>query len=210
MPHFHLIDGNHRRRAQVARELMSRGIHVEIYEDLDEFEREGRKSGIILAKNDKDGCLPEKIQKRDIGIPVVLYSERPSVQEIVDAVSAGAVDFLEWPFTAPLLDGLIRRLETIAGRKAADIRKRADAHVRVKRLSIRERQVLVLMVQGGSSKSIGEDLCISHRTVEIHRANLMTKLGAQSSADVVRIAVYAGVDEALELTPQMSVGGSDF
>lgn len=199
MTQFHVIDSNHRRRAQIARELMACGAHAEIYEDFAEFLRVGAVSGVVLANNLDEGYLAGALADREIAVPVVLYSEEPSTSEVVDAMSSGAVDFLEWPLMTKVLDRLIERLETINGRKAAERRKRVEAQARVKCLSPREYEVLALIVQGGSSKSIGEELGISHRTVEIHRANLMSKLKAQSSADAVRIAVYAGVDEASSL-----------
>ena len=209
MRQFNVIDSDSRRRAQIARQLISNGFHAEIYEDLDEFLRSDQTSGVVLANN-AGGCrLTDTIAKGEIAAPVVLYSEQPSPSEIVDAVNAGAVDFLEWPFRAGALDRLTERLETISGRKAAEIRKRGEAQARVDKLSNREREVLALIVQGASSKGIGEDLGISHRTVEIHRANVLSKLEARSTADAVRIAVYAGVDEAVNLGAGMDAQRED-
>ena len=200
MTQFHVVDGNHRRRAQIARELMSRGSHAEIYEDFAEFLRAAPVSGVLLANKPDESFHAEKLDDSEIALPVVLYSEGPSTAEVVDAMTSGAVDFLEWPFVSNALDRLFERLETNNGRRAAEKRKRVEAQARVKCLSPREQEVLALIVQGGSSKSIGEELGISHRTVEIHRANLMSKLKAQSAADAVRIAFYAGLDEAASLS----------
>lgn len=196
MLNFHVIDGDHRRRAQIARVLLSRGLHVEIYEDLVEFHDVAPPSGVILATDGGNGRMGEAMREGDIALPVVMYAPSPATDQIVDAVSSGALDFLEWPFDAISFDACLLRIERSSARRAALLRKHADAQARVSHLSARERQVLSLMVQGGSNKAISAQLAISPRTVEIHRGNMMRKLDARSTADAVRIALYAGIDEA--------------
>lgn len=195
MTQFHVIDHNYRRRAQISRQLMSRGLHAEIYEDISEFSRVAPDSGVLLASSTAFG---RGSGAGEIDIAVALYSEQPATCEVVDAVSTGVIDFLSWPITAEALDRLLERLGT-PRHSAAEVRKRRQAQARVKTLSARELEVLILIVQGGSSKSIGDDLGISSRTVEIHRANVTRKLSANSVADAVRIALYAGIDDAPEL-----------
>lgn len=84
-----------------------------------------------------------------------------------------------------------RESERLSGATAGN----AEAYEMIARLTARERQVMCLVAAGGSSKSIAQHLGISRRTVEMHRANIMDKLYARSTADVVRLAIYAGLLE---------------
>lgn len=193
MSQFHVIDDDHRRRAEISRELLSRGLHAEIYEDTQEFYDIAQATGVVLASNTLSEGIWAGVDRGAIAIPIALYSERPEIFEIVDAISSGAIDFLAWPFRSGALERLLKRLDAGAS-KTAEVRRRAVSLTLVRRLSAREREVLVLLAQGGSNKSIGTELGISPRTIEIHRANLMKKLEAKSTAEVVRIALHAGLD----------------
>jgi two-component system response regulator FixJ len=113
----------------------------------------------------------------------------------VQAMKAGAVDFIEKPFEKAVLLGAIdqafHRLE-----RSAEARERAkEAEVQLNGLTPREREVLDGLAQGLPNKTIAYDLGISPRTVEIHRANLMTKLGVKSLSEALRIA-FAALDKA--------------
>lgn len=196
MTQFHVIDGQHRRRAQIARELLSRGLRTEIYENFPEFLQNGKAAGVLLANNQDTLQLSDKKHLGELGLPVVVYSERPSTWEVVDAIAAGAVDFMDWPFDKTMVDRLLERLASVNERKASDVAFRAKARASVEKLSQRETEVLALVVDGGSNKSIGLDLGISSRTVEIHRGNLMRKLEARSTAEAVRLWIFSGVRDA--------------
>lgn len=198
MSQFHVIDDDHRRRARISRELFSRGLHAEIYEDIQEFYGSVSWSGVMLASNTVSAGVWSGVDRGAIAMPVAFYSERPATSQIVDAISSGAIDFLAWPFSSRALDRLLMRLDAGTS-KAAEMRKRAEALGLVGVLTAREREVLALVVRGGSNKIIGGELGISSRTVEVHRANLMQKLDASSIADAVRIAIYAGLDNAPDL-----------
>ena len=111
----------------------------------------------------------------------------------VQAMKAGAVDFLEKPFEkAALLAAIEDAFARIDASDQAATRA-AEAEVILSALTPRERDVLEGLAKGLPNKTIAYDLDISPRTVEVHRANLMTKLGVRSLSDALRIAFAAGV-----------------
>jgi RNA polymerase sigma factor (sigma-70 family) len=201
-PHFHVIDPDFRRRAHISHELMSRKVHAEIYEHLEEFASRVPEEGAVFAIDDPALCdaraLTEVLEGTGRRLPVALYSDEPSPDRIVDAMLAGALDYLQYPFEAKLLDKAVARLSAEGERRAEQDSRRSEAKAAVEELSARELQVLVSMVQGNSNKEIAQALGISPRTVEIHRGNMMRKLRARSTSDAIRLAVYAGLDEAVE------------
>jgi FixJ family two-component response regulator len=199
-PHVHVIDPDFRRRAHIAHELMSRDVHAEIYEHLEEFASRVPDEGAVFAIDDPAHCdaraLIEIVEGTGGRLPVAMYSDQPSPEKIVNAMLAGALDYLQFPFEARLLDKAVERLSVEGERRAEQDSRRAQAKAAVEELSARELQVLAAMVQGNSNKEIAQTLGISPRTVEIHRGNMMRKLNARSTSDAIRLAVYAGLDEA--------------
>lgn len=169
-------------------------------------------SGVALIKDAKDlapGCIlldvrmPEMdglqvqqaLQERGIGYPVIVMTGHGDVNVAVQAMKAGAVDFIEKPFEKAVLlsaieEGFSRIEQTGRSRARAE-----EAKVRLQALTPRERDVLEGLVRGHPNKTIAYDLDISPRTVEIHRANLMSKLGVASLSEALRIAFAAGLDE---------------
>jgi two-component system response regulator FixJ len=139
--------------------------------------------------------VQQALKERGIGLPVVIMTGHGDVTLAVQAMKAGAVDFIEKPFEKTVLLGAIdqafHRLE-----RSAEARERAkEAEVQLNGLTPREREVLDGLAQGLPNKTIAYDLGISPRTVEIHRANLMTKLGVKSLSEALRIA-FAALDKA--------------
>lgn len=195
----HVIDPDIRRRAQVSRELNNRNIHAEIYEGLGEFCRSSPNDGFVFAFDDEESSHPsdlvEAMRTNGNPLPVVMYAERPATESVVNALRSGALDYLEWPFDPGRLGSAFRRLDIDGNRLRKSEQLREAARAGIARLSNREREVLVWVVHGMSNKGIANVLHISPRTVEIHRGNMMAKLHAQSPADAVRIALYAGLDE---------------
>ena len=109
-------------------------------------------------------------------------------------MSSGAMDFLGWPCPPSDLTDMVTRLNQVAVRIGPRERNRAKARRLVNLLSRREKDVLNGLVSGASNKEMARQLGISPRTVEIHRAAMMSRLNAQSAADAVRIGLYAGLD----------------
>lgn len=115
----------------------------------------------------------------------------PDVEEVVEALQAGALDFLQLPLTENELRRMIAHVHSDAGRHAEARRRLIDARRRIGALSKREREVLDWLAEGCSNKAIARNLDISPRAVEIHRANMMEKLDANHAAEAVRLRIEA-------------------
>lgn len=130
--------------------------------------------------------------KRGINHPVIVLTGHGDISTAVQAMRAGAVDFLEKPFKRErLLEALEIGNMQIADRKDHLVREQW-AKVQIAALTQREREVLDGLACGYPNKTIGYDLGISPRTVEVHRANVMAKLDVSSFAGVLRVAFAAG------------------
>ena len=139
--------------------------------------------------------VQQALKDKGVLLPVIVMTGHGDVNVAVQAMKAGAVDFIEKPFEKAVLmsaieEGFTRIEQTGRGRARAD-----EARVRLDALTPREREVLQGLARGHPNKTIAFDLDISPRTVEIHRANLMTKLGVASLSEALRIAFAAGLDE---------------
>jgi two-component system response regulator FixJ len=137
--------------------------------------------------------VQQALNERGIAMPVIVLTGHGDISIAVRAMKAGAVDFLEKPFEkARLLDAIeeaFARLEDTAARGD----RAQDAQVAIASLTAREREVLEGLAQGLPNKTIAYDLDISSRTVEVHRANLMSKLNVRSLSEALRIAFAAGM-----------------
>lgn len=198
MRYVHIIDKNTKHRAELASTMLSNGIHAEIYEDSAEFVGHDPRDGIVLAEEGQAAALAQAIKDGARELPLVVYAEFPSTEKVVAAIRAGAFDYLEWPISPEKLNACLKRAVGEGAHAILKTRKRASSRQLIAKLSARELDVLWLLVDGGSNKSMANQLGISDRTVEIHRANLMSKLKARSVADVVRIALYSQVPEAFD------------
>src|SRR5450631_3007658 len=139
--------------------------------------------------------LLRRLKELKIDIPVIVITGHGDISLAVEAMKIGAVDFLEKPFDDDLLLAAVRAAlnrDSDAGKRKAEL---AGIQEKLAELSNRERQVLEGLVAGKANKAIAFDLDISPRTVEIYRANLMTKMSANSLSDLVRMAVVTGVLE---------------
>ncbi len=159
------------------------------------------------AEADRAGCLLADVQMPEMsgldlqkrvaatcpGIAVVMMTGHGDVPMAVEAMKAGAVDFIEKPFDRETLLAAVRRAleqSELQRRRAAE---RDSEAAKIASLSLRERQVLAGLVAGRPNKAIAHQLQISPRTVEIYRARLMDKMQAHSLPELVRMAVLAGV-----------------
>jgi two-component system response regulator FixJ len=136
-------------------------------------------------------ALQQELARRDSHLPVVIVTGHGDVALAVHAMKAGAVDFIEKPYSE---QELMRAVDT-ALVKLQDAREHeaaaSSAMARLALLTPRERDVLRLLVEGRPNKVIAHQLGISPRTVEIHRANVMDKLECRSLAEAVRIALMS-------------------
>ncbi len=198
---IHLVDDDESIRRSVSFMLRTSGYRVKTYESGVEFLADAKavEPGCILLDVQMpqvDGLeVQRRLREQGVLFPVIVMTAHGDVAVSVQAMKGGAIDFIEKPFEkaallAAIEDGFAR-LEQ-AGRRHA----RADeARVRLEVLTPRERDVMKGLVRGHPNKTIAYDLDISPRTVEIHRANLMTKLGVASLSEALRIAFAAGLGD---------------
>ena len=195
----HLIDDDEDVRRAVAFMLGTTGLAVRVYESASAFlAQDGRGlSGCIVSDVRMPGVdglgLMRALKERGQDIPVVIMTGHADVPLAVEAMKGGAVDFIEKPFSDDVMlaavDKAMARFReaSSAGQDTSRIRTRLET------LSERERQVLSGLPKGLPNKTIAYDLDLSPRTVEVHRANVMTKMGASSLSELVRMALQAGI-----------------
>jgi two-component system, LuxR family, response regulator FixJ len=137
--------------------------------------------------------LLRRLKELKISVPVIVITGHGDVALAVEAMKAGAVDFLEKPFDD---DVLLASVQSALKRQDGESKRhteRLEIEGRLASLSNRERDVLGGLVAGRANKQIAFDLGISPRTVEIYRANLMNKMKAGSLSDLVRMALIVGI-----------------
>lgn len=134
--------------------------------------------------------MVEALRRRGIGLPVILVSGHGDIPLAVRAMKAGAVDFIEKPYEDTAILGAVAA--ALSGPAPAP---EAEATRQIALLSPREREVLVGLVAGKPNKAIAHELGISPRTVEVHRAHVMDKLGVRSLSAAVRTALMAGLGD---------------
>lgn len=190
-----LVDGDFRRRAAICHALADGGIHVEPFESPAELTERWPTSSLILSEDDGHNItdLIDHMSEVDVWLPVIAFAEQPETQRVVQAIRAGAVEYLEWPFTAERLQQVLDSAETTATLIGSLRQREAMARQRLRRLTRREREVLAGIAGGLSNRMIGEKLAISPRTVEIHRANMLMKIGASRTSEAIRIAIEASL-----------------
>ena len=180
--------------------LEANGFRVQVFASAEEFlnaDRPGRidRPGCLLLDVRMPGMsglqLHDELLRRGSTLPLIFITGHGDVGMAVSSMKKGAVDFLEKPFSDEELCAVVRQhLDRAILSHQANSAER-EAMGRVERLTGRERQVLDLIVGGRLNKQIADDLDISIKTVEAHRANIMTKLGARTMADLIRIALKA-------------------
>jgi two-component system response regulator FixJ len=195
----HVIDDDEAVRQSLEFLLRTSGIAAKTYGSAAAFLAALQKidSGCVIT----DVRMPEvsgidllrHLGERQINIPVIVITGHGDVPLAVEAMKAGAVDFLEKPFDDELLLRSVRSALNRSQENAERDSERAELDARIATLSNRERDVLDGLVAGKPNKIIAFDLAISPRTVEIYRANLMTKMKAASLSELVRMALLAGV-----------------
>jgi len=196
--YVHIVDQDAGRRAQLASQLYASKIHAEIYESIEEFIDCALTRGVVLISDEPHqadlGSAIEAMQMEIGYLPVALYSPSPNPREIIEAMSWGVLDYLQWPCSTADLICAVRRLVDAGERMGRRERRYAKAQKLIRLLTGREMDVLKCLVSGASNNEIASRLGISPRTVEVHRANMMRRLNARSVADAVRIGLYAGLD----------------
>jgi two-component system response regulator FixJ len=197
--HVHIIDDDEAIQRSIGYMLKTAGYTVENWYSGTAFLQKLRDVavGCILLDvrmPEIDGLtLQTTLTERGITMPIIIMTGHGDVSIAVNAMKAGAVDFLEKPFEkAVLLTAIQNASERIRAGGSASARA-AEGNVLIGALTPREREILDGMAKGFPNKTIAYDLGISTRTVEVHRANLMAKLGVRSLSDALRIAFAVGM-----------------
>lgn len=197
----YVIDDDQAVRRSISVLLSTRGMICADFSSAEAFleTASGLEPGCVLM----DLLMPgmgglealQAMHARGIRFPVVVMTGHGDVSTAVKAMKAGALDFVEKPFDA---DTFVQAIGSAFDQMEANARhaeNAAAARQRIDQLTPREHDVLIGLVRGFPNKTIAYDLGISPRTVEIHRANLMAKLGVSSLSEALRLAFLAGLDE---------------
>lgn len=193
----HIVDDEEAVRKSLAFLLTMSGFTVRVHDSATAF--------LAAAPSIRNGCLVTDLRMPDLSgvellrrlseigaaMPSIVITGHGDVPMAVDAMKAGALDFIEKPFEEDVLIDAIKRAAAELARTngAEDV---SAICARLELLSEREREVLAGVVAGHANKTIAYDLSISPRTVEVHRANVMSKMDAKSLPELVRMAIAAG------------------
>jgi two-component system response regulator FixJ len=194
----HVIDDDQAVRESIEFLLRSARLTVKTYETASAFLAVVPTigSGCVITDVRMPGMsgidLLPRLKEMGIGLPVIVITGHGDVPLAVEAMKFGAVDFLEKPFNDDVLLASVRSALDRSEASAQLETERAEIRARIALLTNREHEVLDGLVAGHPNKIIAFDLKISPRTVEIYRANVMTKMKAASLSELVRMALVAG------------------
>jgi two-component system response regulator FixJ len=194
----HVIDDDEEVRKSLAFLLSASDIRVETYPSADAFLAVASEAKGVVVTDMRmpqiDGLeLIRRLKGRGIALPVIVMTGHGGVPLAVEAMKAGATDFIEKPFEDVILLDAIRAAFADLDKSYSEESHRGEIQRRVRSLSPRERQVLDGLVAGRSNKLIADDLDLSARTVEVYRGTMMTKMRARSLSELVRMALLAGI-----------------
>lgn len=195
---LHVIDDDAGLRDALAFLLEVNGVNARFYESGDAFLAAlPVEQGCLLTDVRMPGLtglqLVRELKDRGVDLPVIVMTGHGDVPLAVEAMKAGVVDFIEKPFSDEVLLAAVKAAFERLNNDVEPDAARLAAEGRLAQLSPRERDVLAGVVEGKLNKVIAYELEISPRTVEIYRANLMSKTGARNVADLMRIALAAGL-----------------
>jgi two-component system response regulator FixJ len=197
--HIYIVDDDEAVRTSLLELFEANGYASRIFSSAQEF--------LAAAPSLRPGCLfadirmpgmdglemQQRLIERGLPFPFIVITGHGDVSLAVRAMKAGALDFIEKPFAADtILDKAKSGLNWLSAPRRVD-ELTATATARLKMLSPREREVLEALLIGLSNKSIAYELGISPRTVEIHRARVMEKMGVHSLSELVRMGLAAGL-----------------
>jgi two-component system response regulator FixJ len=196
-PTVFVVDDDQPMRDSLRFLLESVGLRVETHANAADFLRDydPTRPGCLVLDVRMPGMsgldLQAELARRGAELPTIVVTAHAEIAMAVRAVKAGAIDFIEKPFSDQLLLDRVRQALEI-DRQDREIRaRREDARRRLATLTAREREVLGLVVAGKANKEIAASLGLSPKTVEVHRAHVMTKMEAESLAELIRIAILA-------------------
>ena len=196
----HVVDDDEAVRRFLRGLIQSVGLKVETFATAQEFldTCEADRPGCLLLDIRMPGIsgleLQAELKRRAINIPIIILTGHGDVKVAVHAMKAGAVDFIEKPFSNELLLDAIQKAIGDGLRAGGSRVRRQEIMHRLETLTTRERQVLDMVASGQTNKGVARLLGISEKTVEIHRAKVMEKMQAKSLAELVRMAAALDAD----------------
>lgn len=191
----HVVDDDDAVRSSLRLLLKSVGLPTVAYASAQEFLAtwDGEQPGCLVLDVRMPGMsgieLQTELNQRGAIIPVIFISGHGDIPMAVEAIQHGAFDFLQKPFGDQELIDRVQRALTSDAEHRQLLQQRATLRQRFDSLTPREQEVLQLVTQGKANKVMAGDLGVSQRTVEIHRARVMEKMGAQSLAQLVRMVL---------------------
>lgn len=194
LPTVYLVDDDPAVRDSLGMLIEQEGYAVECFASAEAFLEASLADGpgcivLDLRMPGMDGIrLQDELGHRSFALPIIFLSGHGDIPTSVRAIKAGALDFLTKPVTG---DALLRCIETAIAesrRRQVAVEANHNAASRLATLTEREREVMALAITGLANKEIARTLGISHRTVEIHKARLMQKTGADTVLDLARLA----------------------
>jgi two-component system response regulator FixJ len=191
----HIVDDDEVVRQSLAFLLSTAGIPVRVYDSATSF--------LHALPSLQEGCLitdvrmPDltgiellhRLKAKSIKLPVIVITGHGDIPLAVEAMKSGAIDFIEKPFAEEAILRAVRAAEMRATKQGSRSQDEAALAARLASLSERERQVLDGLVAGNANKTIAYDLGISPRTVEVYRANVMTKMQAKNLSELIRMTL---------------------
>jgi len=201
-PMVHLVDDEAGLRRALTRLLSANGLTVRAHASAEEFlaaYNATEPACLILdvAMPGIDGLeLQRRLTRDGTLLPIVFLTGHGDIPMSVEAIKAGAVDFLTKPLDEAALLGAVRSALKLAGEQAFRRREMAALRARLQQLTPREREVLEHVVTGRLNKQIAADLGTGEQTIKVHRGRVMEKMGVESLAELVRVAERLGVKPA--------------
>ena len=191
----HIVDDEEPVRNSLAFLLSISGYAVRVHDSATSFMRQakGLTSAVLitdLRMPDMSGVdLIKRLRSESITIPAIVITGHGDVPMAVEAMKAGAIDFLEKPFEDDVIIGAVGRAIALIEKRPGTPTDIESICERMAQLSEREHQVMQGVVAGQSNKAIAYNLDISPRTVEVHRANVMAKMNCKSLPELVRMVL---------------------
>ena len=195
-----VVDDDDAVRASLQALLESAGHRATGFEsgvDFLEFPNPGVAACVLLdiKMPGLDGLeVQRRLNDRGVILPVIIVTGHGDIAMAVQAMRAGAADFLEKPVSRDRLLASVARAIDTGGDARQGQQEQCDVDTRLGALTTRERQVLEQLVMGRTNKAAAHELGISLRTVEVYRRNVMAKMGADSLSHLVRMTLVAGID----------------
>lgn len=195
----YVVDDDASVRRLVAAMLGGEGIRVEQCLSGEQFLSVAvpEQRGCVLLDVDMPGMHGPEIQnlmrERNLMMPVIFLTGTIDVGTSVEVMKRGAIDLVQKPFNKERLSAVVRHALELDAKRAAVHRRQSIARQRYAMLNPREREVMEAVVAGLANKQVARKLDLSEKTIEVHRARVMAKMGADSLADLVRLALDVGI-----------------